>query len=117
MEKDVLLSIGQAENLDILSEMEMINIYGGDEGGPDNGMCNGNGSCTYNGICMSNGTCNYNPSCSSNGGCAANSRCDINGDCAAFGVCSYGQNNDGCGGGGGEHETIKPNENEVHRVC
>ena len=105
------------EQSDFLSEMEMINIYGGDYGDPSNGSCgSSNGACGGNGECMQNGTCNGNSGCRSNSACSANGNCNTNSHCITFGNCSYGYDN-GNGGGGSNHETIKPNEKEVHRNC
>lgn len=106
METKIFQSIKGDKEFDLLSEIEMINIYGGDENDPNNDWCNNNGSCGMipNGFCFGNGTCNSNYNCTENGGCAANSACELNGDCAAFVVCSHGHSNGGGPGGGNMSE-------------
>lgn len=70
MKQNSSMTIG---NLDLLSEMEMLNVYGGDPGAGDNFSCLHNGSCgnniyecKYNGTCYNNNTCNYNEICNGN---------------------------------------------------
>lgn len=93
---------------DLLSEMEMLKIYGGDDNDPYNGNCSSNGSCRGNGDCISNGTCNTNSICTSDATCNTNSRCGQNANCSNFSKCQFGS--EITGGGGGNKKELNKNE-------
>ena len=63
MKKDIVKTIVTSEE-SILSEMEMINVLGGDGGGN-----NSNTKCSNNKDCSSNGTCEGNTGCHGNKKC------------------------------------------------
>jgi len=63
MKKDIVKTVVTSEE-SILSEMEMINVLGGDGGGN-----NSNTKCSNNKECSSNGTCEGNTGCHGNKKC------------------------------------------------
>lgn len=63
MEKNKVKSIETSKE-SILSEMEMINVLGGeDKGNGGNGNCSNNVDCSSNGKCSGNTGCHGNKKC------------------------------------------------------
>lgn len=72
------LQIGGVDCNILLTEMDMLKVFGGStRGGDNNDSCGSNGSCYGNGSCSNNGDCSSNGSCSSQGNCHRNGKCDI----------------------------------------
>ncbi|SEM77193.1 hypothetical protein SAMN04487902_103185 [Prevotella sp. ne3005] len=63
MKKDIVKSVVTSED-SILSEMEMINVLGGDgDGNNSNTKCSNNRDCSSNGTCEGNTGCHGNKKC------------------------------------------------------
>jgi hypothetical protein len=76
-------------NQDLLSEMEMLNVYGGGMLGDG-----GNGYCPSNENCPNNGSCDSNKYCNENGNCPSNESCLYNHTCGGGGITPHYPNED-----------------------